>query len=314
MQLTQITDDVFACLQPDRGLGWSNSGLVARGPGLVVDTFWDLPRTRELKGLYEGVLDAVPGRVVNTHHNGDHCWGNQLFDQAEIIGHRRMEEGMLKESPPEALQAIASGAVQPEGAERFCKALSVYDFSGIQLTPPTTLVDDRMELDMDGLGVELLYVGPAHTIADLLIHIPERGVLFGGDILWNACTPIGWEGTYDNWLAALDLVTSLKPDVVVPGHGPITDLSGVAELRRYLEYVRTEATRFFEMGLSEDEAARRIDLGPWADWTEPERVVFNVHRVYRELNSVAYDTPFDVVNLFRNMCQLADEMEARAAP
>ncbi|MFT4571546.1 MAG: cyclase [Hyphomicrobiaceae bacterium] len=310
MELKAVAKDVYACLQPDRGLGWSNSGLIARGGAVVVDTFWDLPRTRRMKKLYEEVLGSAPTRVVNTHHNGDHCWGNQLFCDCEIIGHRRMEEGMRREAAPEMLAALASGAIPMEGGERFVRALSDYDFSGIKLTPPTTLVDERMELDLDGLRVDLIYVGPAHTIADLIVHIPERGVLFGGDILWSACTPIGWEGTYDRWLEALDLVTSLAPDIVVPGHGPVTDLSGVAELRRYLEYVRTEATRFYEMGLPENEAARRIDLGPWADWTEPERIVFNVHRVYRELAEVPYDAPFDVTALFREVCALADEREA----
>jgi cyclase len=309
MKLEQLTDDVYACLQPDRGLGWSNSGLVARGGAMVIDTFWDLPRTRRMKGLYEDVLRAAPARVVNTHHNGDHCWGNQEFAGAEIIGHRRMEEGMRREAPPAVLQSMIDGEVTVAGAERFVAALSDYDFHDIRLTPPTTLVDERMSLDLDGLQVDLIYVGPAHTIADLIVHVPERSVVFGGDVLWNACTPIGWEGTYDRWLEALDLVASLAPDIVVPGHGPVTDMGGVAELRRYLEYVRAEAVRFHGMGLSEEDAARRIDLGPWADWTEPERVVFNIHRVYREVEGVPYDTPFDVPRLFQAVCALADEWQ-----
>ena len=86
MDLTELTHDVFVCLQEDRGLGCSNSGLVRRGGGLIVDTFWDLPHTREMIATYAPVMAKPVRRVVNTHHNGDHCWGNQLFRGAEIIG------------------------------------------------------------------------------------------------------------------------------------------------------------------------------------------------------------------------------------
>src|SRR3989442_16004483 len=72
VQLEEIARDVYACLQPDRGLGTSNSGLVNRGGGLVVDTFWDLPHTRALIDTYARVAHEPVRRVVNTHHNADH--------------------------------------------------------------------------------------------------------------------------------------------------------------------------------------------------------------------------------------------------
>ena len=99
MQLRALDADVYTCLQPDRGLGWSNSGLLNRGGGVVIDTFWDLPRTRALMEQYGRVWPRPARRVVNTHHNGDHCWGNQLFTGAEIIGHRRCAESFGKERP-----------------------------------------------------------------------------------------------------------------------------------------------------------------------------------------------------------------------
>ena len=99
MELRQIARDVYACLQEDRGLGTSNSGLVNRGGGLVVDTFWDLPHTRAMIEEYARVWNAPARRVVNTHRNGDHCWGNQLFADAEIIGHRLCAQQFGVESP-----------------------------------------------------------------------------------------------------------------------------------------------------------------------------------------------------------------------
>jgi len=311
MQLKALDDDVYACLQPDRGFGWSNSGLVACGGGLVVDTFWDLPRTRAMLDLYAGVHPAAPRRLVNTHHNGDHCWGNQLCRGAEIIGHRRCAEAMRTDISPSAMQRLGDVNSPLPGLERFAKALSAYDFEGITITPPTRLFEDGLVLDLDGLRVDVIYVGPAHTVGDSIVHLPERDIVFGGDVLWNSCTPIGWEGTYAQWYAALDRIIALNPGIVVPGHGPLTDTDGVKTLRRYFEYVEAESKRFFEMGVTEFEAAQRIDLGPYAAWTEPERIIFNIRRAYRELRGEHYDAPIDVLQLLRELASLADWFDSQ---
>lgn len=305
MKLREIAKDVYSCLQEDAGLGTSNSGLINRGGGLVVDTFWDLPHTRELMAMYGRVWKAPARRVVNTHHNGDHCWGNQLFAQAEIIGHCLCAAAFAKESPA-MMEALRTSTLDPNNAAMaaFVSALQPWDFSGIDLRPPTTLIDDRLDLDLDGIAVRLLYVGPAHTAGDVIVHLPQQGVVFTGDILFRLCTPIGWEGTFAKWIEALDTITALRPDVVVPGHGPVCGLDGPREMKAYLEYVRAESKRCFDAGLTLQDAAKRIDLGPYADWTEPERIVFNIARAYREFRCEAFDAPIDVAEMFRAMFEL----------
>lgn len=298
MELKQIAGDVYACLQEERGLGTSNSGFINRGGGLVVDTFWDLPHTRRMIEHYAGVWKEPARRVVNTHHNGDHCWGNQLFDQAEIIGHRLCAASFGKEQP-ELMQGLRSLTDHPEpGVAAMARALRDWDFTGVELTPPTTLIDDRLDLDLDGIAVEVIYVGPAHTAGDVIVHLPEQRVVFTGDILFRLCTPIGWEGTFAYWFDALDRIVELRPDVVVPGHGPLCGIEGPKEMKAYLEYVRSEAARFYESGATSLEAAKKIDLGPYAGWTEPERILFNVERAYRELRGEPWDAPIDSAALF----------------
>jgi glyoxylase-like metal-dependent hydrolase (beta-lactamase superfamily II) len=304
MQLHEIAPDVYACLQPDRGLGWSNSGFINRAGGLVVDTFWDLPHTRALIEQYARVWKRPTQRVVNTHHNGDHCWGNQLFAGAEIIGHRLCAASFGHERPA-SMQAIKQLAGSTDAAlASLARALEPYDFSGIELTPPTTLFDDRLVLDLDGVRAELLYVGPAHTAGDVIVHLPAQRVLYAGDVLFRLCTPIGWEGTFAKWIDALDRIIKLTPDVIVPGHGPLCGVEGPREMSAYLSYVRAESARHFADGLSTIEAAKRIDLGPYAGWTEPERLIFTVARAYRECRGEPYDAPIDTPALFRDMFEL----------
>lgn len=310
MELREIASDVFACLQPDRGLGTSNSGLINRGGGVVVDTFWDLPHTRALIEEYARVWRAPARRVVNTHHNGDHCWGNQLFAGAELIGHRLCAASFGKERP-EAMQALRNMVDAPDPAiASMARELQSYDFSGVTLTPPTTLFDERLDLELDGLRVELIYVGPAHTAGDAIVHLPERRIVFTGDILFRLCTPIGWEGTFDGWIDALERIIALQPEVIVPGHGPLCGVEGARELQDYLRYVRREAAVHFAAGRSIEEASRRIDLGPYANWTEPERIVFNVARAYRELRGEPWDTPVDVAAVLHAMFDLRGKLHA----
>jgi glyoxylase-like metal-dependent hydrolase (beta-lactamase superfamily II) len=304
MELHEIGNDVYACLQQDRGLGTSNSGLVNRGGGLVIDTFWDLPHTRQLIEHYARVWKEPARRVVNTHHNGDHCWGNQLFPDAEIIAHRLCAESFARESP-EMMQAVRDSAGSGDPVlEEFAAALQEWDFSAIELKPPTTLVEDRLELDLDGVPLHLIHVGPAHTTGDLIVHLPKQRVVFAGDVLFRLCTPLGWEGTYERWMKALDEIVALEPQVIVPGHGPLCGVKGPREMREYLEYVRVESRRFFEQGLSAIEAAKRIDLGPYAGWTQPERIISNIERAYREFRGEPFDTPIDVTTMIRAMYDL----------
>jgi cyclase len=314
MELREIAKDVYACLQADQGLGTSNSGLINRGGGLVVDTFWDLPHTRQLIESYARVWKGPARRVVNTHHNGDHCWGNQLFPGAEIIGHRLCAAGMANERPEmmQMLRLAADSDDPPLAA--MARALQDWDFSGIEITPPSTLIDETLDLDLDDVPVRLLYVGPAHTAGDVIVHLPEQRVLFSGDVLFRLCTPIGWEGTYARWIEALDRILALGPEVIVPGHGPLCGPEGPQEMKAYLQYVRAESQRCFEAALPALEAAKRIDLGPYARWTEPERLLFNVERAYREFRGEPFDAPIDALSIFRGMYELRTKKPASSAP
>jgi cyclase len=314
MELVAVGPDLYACLQPDTGWGASNSGLVDRGGGLVVDTFWDLPRTRALIARYAEVRPEPAARLVNTHNNGDHCWGNELFaaQGTEIIGHRLCVEGFTREIQPELLAGLAAAdpAGLPPGFRHFAQALRAFDFTGITLTPPTTAIDGDTTLDLDGLQVDLLWVGPAHTPGDLVVHVPEHGVVFTGDVLFHQCTPLGWMGTFAQWDAALERIAALEPAVVVPGHGPLADVDGLHGMQDYLRYVRDEAVAGHAAGLSPLDAARRIELGPYAGWTEPERLAFQVHRAYNELNGLPWDTPVDVTAIFEDLGALRQQYAA----
>jgi cyclase len=304
MELRQIARDVFACLQPDRGWGWSNAGFVRSGGGLMVDTFMDVAHTRRALDLYADVHGDRPGRLVNTHHNVDHCWGNQLFRDREIIAHRQCAERMRGDLTPAAMQALLDAPDKTPGLAWFARDAAAFDFSEVEVTLPNVLMDDRLELDLGGRAVHLVHLGPAHTAGDVIVHLPEVGVVFAGDLVFRRCTPIGWEGTFARWIEALETIVELEPETIVPGHGPLCGVEGATEMRDYLRYVYDESRRFHDQGLEPLEAARKLDLGPYADWTQPERLIFNVERVYRELRGGAWDEPVEVMRLLEAAWEL----------
>ena len=97
MKLEEIGDDVYACV-PDRAAsGHSSSGLVDAGGGLVIDTQFDLAHAQRMCQLFGQVWRRSPRRVVNTHQHPAHTWGNQLFPNAEILGHRLQPEDVRAE-------------------------------------------------------------------------------------------------------------------------------------------------------------------------------------------------------------------------
>ncbi len=306
--LTEVGKGLYAYLQPDGSWGWSNAGLVVDGEqSLLVDTLFDLRLTGE---MLEAMRAAEPraaarvDRVVNTHANGDHCHGNQLVADAEIIASRAAAEEM-QELPPAALAGlVASTRGASTRLARFIqKAFGPFDFSGIEPTPPTRTFEKELSLQVGDKRVELYEVGPAHTRGDVLVHVPADRTLFTGDILFVEGTPIVWSGPVANWVAACDRILALAPEVIVPGHGPITDLRGVEAVKAYLEYVSTEARRRYDAGLTVLEAAKDIELSDFSSWGDRERIAVNVATLYREFG---HEEASDTMALMAAMAELAE--------
>jgi cyclase len=299
--LHELGDGCFAYLQPDGGWGWSNAGLVVGdGSSLLVDTLFDLHLTAAMLESMAGATRSAPiATVVNTHANGDHCYGNQLVAGAEIVASSAAAHEMT-EVPPAMLAALnhAPGEV----GDLFRSFFGDFDFDGIELTLPTRTFDGRLELEVGGRVVELIEVGPAHTAGDSLAHVPDAKTIYTGDILFIGGTPIVWAGPLSNWIAACDLILGMDVETVVPGHGPLTDKSGVAAVRDYLAYIETEATQRHAAGMDAWEAARDIALNGFGEWGEWGRISVNVETVYRTIDP-AHQSP-DVVEQFRRMAQL----------
>lgn len=279
----------FAYLQPDGSWGWSNAGLIVdRDQTLLVDTLFDLRLTREMLDQMRAAVPAARsiGRLVNTHSNGDHTFGNQLVKDAEIIASRACAEEM-SERPAEELAAMQRNWRQLGEAGAFLHEVmgSKFRWDDVQTTLPTRVFDDELKLKVGDKDVVLKTVGPAHTRGDALVHVPKDRTVFTGDILFVEGHPVLWAGPVDNWVAACDQIIAWDVETVVPGHGPVTDKKGVQAMKDYLLYIKAEARRRYDAGMPVFQAARDIALDRFAGWGDPERMVVNVASLYREFGS-----------------------------
>ncbi|WP_374390082.1 MBL fold metallo-hydrolase [Sandaracinobacter sp.] len=306
--LTDLGNGLWAWMQPDGGWGFSNAGLITGGgEAALVDTLFDEALTDEMLRAMEascGVRRDAIDTVVNTHANGDHTHGNALLTNAEIVASEASAREM-EAFPPEMLaqlKAAGGAGALGEAGRYFAEIFAPFDFAGVRHKPPTRTFSGHASLDVGSHRVQLLEVGPAHTAGDVIVHVPDASAVFTGDILFIEGTPIVWAGPVSNWIAACDLIEAMNPAHIVPGHGPLTDLSGVREVADYLRFVEAEAVSRFTVGMGPEEAALDIGLGRYAGWKDAERIAVNVDTVWREWSG-STDAP-DALALFGRMAKL----------
>ena len=286
--VVEVADAVWAYLQPDGSWGWSNAGLVSGPDGsLLVDTLFDLDLTREMLDVLGkfATPNAPISTVVNTHANGDHCYGNWLVRDADIIASTACAAEMAK-SPPAQMAATMAGVDDADKVGAFLKAIfGPFNFEGIEAVTPSRVFDGELELTVGDRRVTLLEVGPAHTGGDVVVYLPDERVVFSGDIVFNGGHPIIWAGPVTNWIAACERVASLGPSVIVPGHGPLAGPEVLDDLIGYFRWLSEEAKLRFEAGMTAPDAAADIGTGPYSGWTDAERMAVNVRAVYRDLGA-----------------------------
>ena len=307
--LHDIGNGLFAYLQPDGGWGWSNAGLIVDGEEtMLVDTLFTVGLTQE---MLDTMRDAAPaakniGKLVNTHANADHVWGNQLVKDAEIIASSGCAEEFDHFLPEQVISMMANAKELGVLGEFVEHCFTPFDFSDIELTPPTTTFDDEMTVQVGDKKVLLFNVGPAHTRGDVLAFVPGDRVIFTGDIIFHGGHPVIWDGPIANWQNACDRILALDADVVVPGHGPVTDKAFVRTFKGYLDYIEGETRIRFDAGLSEWDAACDISLADYDTWIDAERIYGNVAALYREFRDEGEEP--EVMPIFEGMARFRKEI------
>jgi len=288
--LHQVGNGVWANLQPDGSWGWSNAGVIVDGgQSLMVDTHFDLKLTQ---AMLDDMHRSIPGTdkidvLVNTRADGDHTFGNQLVEGARIVASKgtAAEFSLIQ---PQVWHNLVVNAEQFGEAGAFVReCLWPFDFSEVRLVPPTETFSGHKTILVGDKAVDLIEVGPAHSLGDTLIHVPADGVAYTGDILFNGGTPIAWYGPVHRWVRACDILLDLDAQVIVAGHGPLATKDDVRRMRQYLVDITGEARRFYDDGATWQQAVAEVNLGAYADWDDAERVVVTLQTLYVDFAAAA---------------------------
>ncbi|HEY4849789.1 MAG TPA: MBL fold metallo-hydrolase, partial [Streptosporangiaceae bacterium] len=280
-EVCEVSAGIYAYVQPD-GTWWiNNTGFLVGPQGVIsIDSCSTERRTRAYQEAIAAVTPAPVRTVVNTHHHGDHTFGNCMFPAAAIVAHERARAEAIAFGPPRELPFW-------DGP----------DWGDLNLDPPFVTFTDEIALHVGDLRAQVRYVGTAaHTTNDSIIWIPERSVLFCGDLIFNGGTPFLLMGSVSGAIDVLEhIVRPLGAKTTVPGHGPVfDDQEPIDATLDYLRFVLDVAARGRDAGLSPLEAARETDLGRFAGWTDAERIVGNLHRACAELGGTPRGAPIDV--------------------
>jgi cyclase len=286
-RLEEIADGVHAFLQPDGGWCLNNAGVVVDGgTALLVDTTATEARARRLRELVEGVAPSPPRLLVNTHAHGDHTFGNFVFPEALVVGADRTREEAAR-------TGLHLTTLWPE-----------VSWGAVELSLPQLTFQDSLSLHLEGRTAEVSTFGPAHSVCDSVVWLPEQRVLFAGDLVMAGVTPFMLTGSVGGLRDAVAELRKFDAVTVVPGHGPVGGPELLDTAERYLAWLLDLAAAGLAAGQTPLEVARATDLGEFAEFLDSERLVPNLHRAYGELRGGGPEDFADIAEMVRDMADL----------
>jgi glyoxylase-like metal-dependent hydrolase (beta-lactamase superfamily II) len=238
--------------------------VLGDGEVLVIDTRSTPGQARELIADIARLTPLPVRVVVDTHWHSDHVFGNHDFRPATIWGHERCRSALLENG--ERQRASLIGAL-PELAD---------ELRAMVIDPPDRTFTDATTIEVGGRPLQLSFLGRGHTDADIVIAVPDAGILFAGDLLENDAVPYFGDGYPLEWPATVARLLGLVSGPVVPGHGSIGDRAFVERQLGEFEAVVAAARR---LHAGEIDRAKVFLQMPY----EPERSIEPLDRALAQL-------------------------------
>src|SRR4051812_508830 len=257
-----------------------NVGIVLGDSGaLVVDTAMGPRNGARIRALAGELAGERPLTLAITHFHPEHGFGAQAFGDATIVVNRAQADEFRDKAAAYLEMFRTFGPAVAEQLE------------GVELVEPDDVYDgDTHVLDLGGRRVELRTWGLAHTRGDQVVWLPDERVLFTGDLVEERCfaifpsfPPEDADVDGERWLAVLEQLEALGPEIVVPGHGGVGGAETIAAAREYISLLRDESHRLRADGVPVEAAVEQLDASMRAlhpDWVQPEWIAFGVRHFY----------------------------------
>ncbi len=242
---------------------------------LVVDTHGSSAAATEVIGDLRRLSRGEVVAIVNTHAHFDHSFGNHAFREAFGDVPIHAHESVPADTVSAGTRIKAAAAADHDDPHRD-------DLLATEVVPADHTFSSAVALDLGDRFVELVHPGRGHTAGDVVVHIPDAGVLLAGDLVEESGPPVFGEDCWPlEWSATLDLLVSMTTPsaIVVPGHGSLVDRSFVDDQRSDIGIVSGTIRDLASRGVPVDQA---LETG---DWPWEERLLGHaVRRGYEQLS------------------------------
>ncbi|HVR74641.1 MAG TPA: NAD(P)-dependent oxidoreductase [Planctomycetota bacterium] len=208
------------------------------------------------------VTDKPVRFAFNTHHHGDHAYGNPVWVKAGAVpvAHEGVVREMARLEPGRWRESMGREDIKATGLD--------------SPIPPRLTFPDRMVIDDGTMRVELLHFGTAHTRGDGFAYLPAEKILFTGDAVVNGPYNFMGDGNTESWLEVIDALRRLDVEIIAPGHGPAGTRNLLDEQHEYIASLRTAIAAALAAGKTPAEITASIEI--------PERVKRYVGSMYAQ--------------------------------
>ena len=272
--IQRVTEHVHYIPDENRPLVPNVGFVVGSRAILVIDTGLGHENGALVLEAARGLSDSERFYVVASHTHPEHDLGVMAFpNDATVIRSGRQEED---------IEELGMSL-----ADRFAEfsARTAELLEGAAIRPSDIVFNDSLVVDLGGVTVRLINIGPAHTRGDLAVYVEPDNVLFTGDVVMNQYPmPLAPNGSVQVWLNTLDRMEALNPTWVIPCH---YDIGGVELIQNYRSFFTTLHSRVVELRNqgSDDSTitgALTEETTPlFADWSDTGRIGASIRLVLR---------------------------------
>jgi phosphoglycerate dehydrogenase-like enzyme/glyoxylase-like metal-dependent hydrolase (beta-lactamase superfamily II) len=275
---------VISATDPNVFGGCNNIWVVFGDYVVVIDA--NFPKeARDVVAAVKKTTDKPIRYVFDTHHHGDHAWGNAVFAElgAGVIAQVNCARILRVDGPKE----FAAAGRGPMGRK---------DVAASRLQVPNVVFDDKLVLDDGTQRIEFLFLGHGHTAGDAVAYLPKHKILCTGDACVNGAFNYMGQSDSASWIRALEKMQQLDVQSVCPGHGPPADRELLEKQKRYFVELRQQVKKGIDARRDFADIAKGIDMPWYKEWTGVPPTGANVRFVYDELTGRV--APWDLAEDF----------------
>ncbi|WP_340690541.1 MBL fold metallo-hydrolase [Hydrogenobacter thermophilus] len=282
MKLKKVDKDIYMVRGEDALPSLKNGGFISNAFAVYTEEGWvviDTLSTPELSEKFLKELLKVKKAPVKyaiiTHYHPDHWYGAKTFKdaKAKIVAHKKLKE----------LYDSGEAKAILEEANRSFNGL----YDSVVLVPPDIVVEDKVQLKAGSHTFDIISMTPAHTNSDIVVYMPDRKVLFAGDLVYYKRIPFMGDrnASSKGWEEVLRRIKSMDIKLILGGHNEPMDKKAVDYTLGYITYLRENIRMMKQEGKFIDEIKQALSDSPYKkDAMYQEFHNANIFRVDSEMD------------------------------